>query len=387
MTDREACIVLNMISGVGHAKFRALAAEFGSPAAVCGVPAARLEQVAGIGPTLGGRIAGFDWEGSLVRELELAERGGVRIFTLYDDAYPAVLRELYDPPLTLYVRGELPEFDRNTLAVIGSRRMSRYGGEMTAALTADAVAAGFKIVSGLAFGVDTVAHATTVEQGGVTVAVLGGGLAKVHPQENLPLARRIIETGGAVVSEFPMNFPVNRTSFPRRNRIVARLSNGILVTEAGVDSGAMITANLGLDFGLTVMAVPGRADNPQSRGCHRLIRQGAALVEEIADILNAMECGLLPGLNFHADAIDTGVAYDHEGRSDLSDEARQVLARLEEGEAGFDELAAATGLDTGRLTGVLMKLEMQMLIRRFADQSYALRRNHPAAGAADKEDV
>lgn len=376
MTDREGCIGLNMISGIGHAKYRALCETFGAPSLLPGRSAKEYETVPGIGPQLAEKLAAFDWHGEPARELEFAERGGVRIFTLYDEAYPEILRQLYDPPLALYVRGALPEFRRNVLAVVGSRRMSRYGREVTAALTADAVAAGYIIVSGLAYGVDTVAHAATVEHGGVTVAVLGGGLARIHPQENLPLARRIVETGGAVLSEFPMNFPVSRTSFPRRNRIVARLAAGILVTEAGEGSGALITANLGVDFGLSVMAVPGRIDNPQSRGCHRLIREGATLVESITDILEAMESDLFSRPGNRPDGVRApGVDYDPAGRSDLSPAARQLLDCLEaRGSATFDELAAAIDADSGVLTGLLIKLELQMLLQRGADQTYELRR-------------
>ena len=371
MTEREACIIFNMISGIGHAKYRALCEYFGSGAAALEQPEEALREVPGIGPQLAGRVADFRREIDWQEEMEFAERGGVRILTLADEAYPGILRELYDPPLVLYVRGVLPEFGcGQALAVVGSRRMSRYGAETTAMLTADAVAAGMVIISGLAFGVDTVAHSTTVERGGVTVAVLGGGLARLHPQENLPLARRIIETGGALISEFPMRFPVNRTSFPRRNRIVARLADAVLVTEAGLDSGAMITANLALEAGVQVLAVPGRIDNPQSRGCHKLLRDGAVLVEQIGDILEAMGSGLLP---FSRQLGEPEIAYAPRSTSDLPEDAARVLEILRAGECTFDELAVRTGLDSGNLGGILLRLEMQLLVRHSADQVYSLR--------------
>ncbi len=369
MTDREACILCNMISGIGYVKYRALVEAFGSPAAALAQPVERLLTVPGIGPQLAERVARAPEEIDLAGELAFAERGAVRILTLLDEAYPKVLRDIYDPPLVLYIRGTLPEFGRgNALAVVGTRRMSRYGEEMTRQITGDAVAAGMVIVSGLANGVDTVAHRVTAENRGITVAVLGGGLARLQPQENVPLAREIIAAGGAVITEFPMNFPVSRTSFPRRNRIVAALADAVLVTEAGSESGALITANLAADRKL-VMAVPGRVDNPQARGCHELIKNGATLVENFADVAQAMGFGLLP----LGEVREEEVEYDPGAVSDLSNEARRILAFLEEGEKSFDELAAASLMEAGVMSSILMQLELKMLIRRSTDQLYGRR--------------
>ena len=369
MTDREACIVLNMISGIGYARYRKLCDAFGSPSAALEQSAETLLTVPGLGEKLAEKIANWRNDVNLDDELAFAARAGVRIFTLYDEAYPAVLRQLHDPPLVLYVRGVLPEFGQgNALAVVGTRRVSRYGKEITALLTADAVAAGMVIVSGLALGVDTVAHWTAVEKGGITVAVLGGGLACLQPQENLPLARKIIESGGAVISEFPMRFPVNRTSFPRRNRIVARLSDGVLVTEAGEGSGALITANVASDF-VPVMAVPGQITNPQSRGCHQLLRTGAALVENFTDIAEAIGFGMLP---LFGNLREPEALYEPGSSLDLPPDARRVLELLRErGELSYDALAAETALDSGALTAAVMHLELMMLIRRSADQIFS----------------
>ena len=371
MTDREACIVFYMISGVGYVKYRALCDRFGSPAEALKQPEGELLQVPGIGPQLADRILRYPEEVDLAGELAFAERSGVRILTLFDDAYPDVLRHLYDPPMVLYVRGTLPEFGNNrNLAIVGTRRVSRYGAEVTRRLAADAAAAGLVIVSGLALGVDTIAHQASVDANMPTVAVLGGGLARLHPQENLELARRIIETGGAVISEFPMRFPVSRTSFPRRNRIVARLADAVLVTEAGVDSGALITADLASEYNL-VMAVPGRVDNPQAAGCHKLLKNGATLVENFTDIQEAMHFDLLP-LDFHL--AEPEAEYHADGISDFPPEARQILAALAVRDCTFDELAGVTGLDAGVLSSQLSLLELAMQITRDGAQNYALRR-------------
>lgn len=372
MTDREACIVFNMISGVGYIKYRALCDRFGSPAEALTQPEGELLQVPGIGPQLADRIVRYQEEVDLAAELAFAERSGVRILTLFDEAYPDVLRRLYDPPMALYVRGILPEFGNNrALAVVGTRRVTRYGAEVTRRLSEEAAASGLIIVSGLALGVDTIAHQAAVDAKMPTVAVLGGGLARLHPQENLELARKIVETGGAVISEFPMCFPVSRTSFPRRNRIVARLADAVLVTEAGVDSGALITADLAAEYNL-VMAVPGRVDNPQAAGCHKLLKSGATLVEDFHDIEEAMHLGLLP-LDYHFSEPEA--EYHADGLTDLSPEARTILAALAEKDSSFDELAEVTGLEAGSLSAALSILELSMQVVRDASQVYSLRRN------------
>ena len=372
MNDREGCILLNLIAGVGYARYRALVQACGSPAAVFTASEESLLAVPGIGPQLARRLSHWREEYDLEAELALAERGGVRILTLLDEAYPEPLRSIFDPPLCLYVRGKLPDFRNDSLAVVGSRRMSEYGRRVTQSLTAEAVAAGMVVVSGLAFGVDAVAHQTAVEQGGITVAVLGGGLANVQPQENVPLARRIVETGGAVISEFPMRFPVSRTSFPRRNRIVAGLVRGILVTEAGEQSGALITARLGLEYGREVMAVPGRIDNPQMRGCHRLIQEGAALVTDFRDVLEALGVGLLPGFRPGDELAENSAAYAP--GSELPPDGQRLYALLrEQPEKSFEALQQATGWEPGRLSAALMQLELLLVIRRAPDQRYSLR--------------
>ncbi len=374
MLDREATIVLNLIPGIGHVKYNALCDAFGSPSQVFGRSAEELETVPGIGPQLAQKVAAYDWQAGLEAELSLCDRAGVRILTLWDEAYPEILRSLYDPPLCLYVRGKLPPLPDNAVAMVGTRRMTQYGARMTRMITEEAVAAGYTIVSGLAFGVDTVAHTATVEMNGITVAVLGGGLMRIHPQENVPLARRIVETGGALVSEFPMMCPVSRTTFPRRNRIVAGMCRATIVTEAGIGSGALITAKQALDNGRDVFAVPGHADNMQAKGCHKLIKEGAGLIESFSDVLEAFGVGVggyLPG--FEPEGVgENGVGYDPASSGDLSPEERQILKLLNESEKALEELSGASALETGKLLGVLMSLEMKMLIEHGADQVYRL---------------
>ena len=367
MTDREVCIGCNMISGIGAARFAKLCEAAGSVSRIPELDRSDLMQIPGFGAMLAEKVVSFDWDAEVSRELAVAERGGVRIYSRFDEGYPDILRHIYDPPLVLYVRGNLPEFGEKAVAVVGSRRVSRYGEEMTEMLSREAVAAGFTVVSGLALGVDSIAHKAAVQNSGITVGVIGAGLLHLHPKENIQLAREIIEGGGAVITEFPFDFPVSRQNFPRRNRIVAGLCKGTVVVEAGLDSGALITARLALESGRDVFAVPGRVDNPQARGCHKLIKEGAALIENFDDVLSAWNYGLLPGF-----ADDEEKSANYPEFSDLSENEAAVCRLLKDGEASFDSIYAALDIDVGMLSSLLTKLELKLIISQDSNKFYRL---------------
>ena len=369
MNNRNACIVLNMLSGIGYAKYKALVTEFGEPARIFEASKSELTAVKGISDTIADKILSYKELVDLDNELLLAERGGVQIITLADKEYPDELRNIYDPPLCLYVRGKLPSFTRNAVAIVGSRKMSMYGERMTKTFAQDAVNQGFIVVSGLAFGVDYVAHKAVVDADGITVAVLGGGLMQIHPREHIPLAREIIQKGGAVISEFPMDFPVSRTSFPRRNRIVSALSSAVIVIEAGLDSGALITANIALEQGKEVFAVPGNADNPQAKGCHKLIRESAAnLAEDFSQVAEVLDGGL-----FHAAEFAENPFESYEAESCFSEDEQIIVDLLKNGDKTMDDLALESNMESGALLGILMKLEMKFVVLKNPDRSYRLR--------------
>ena len=371
MNNRHAVIALNMISGIGYAKYRSLVDKFEEPKKIFEASQDELLEVKGIGENLAVRILEFSSSGELENELEIAERSGVQIITLLDEEYPEQLRTIYDPPLCLYVRGVLPDFNRNAVAIVGSRKLSKYGERMAKSITEGAVFHNFVVVSGLAFGADYIAHKTVVDNDGITVGVLGGGLAQITPKEHIPLAREIIQKGGAVITEFPINFPVSRQSFPRRNRIVAALSEATIVIEAGLESGALITADLANEYGKNVFAVPGNVDNPQSRGCHKLIRNGEAnLIESFNDVLEIMDCGL----------FDVGSLGESESElcsnnneDILSPNERLIYDLLNAGEKSFDELVLATQFDSGVLISTLMMMELKMIILKNPDKTYRIR--------------
>jgi DNA processing protein len=205
-----------------------------------------------------------------------------------DELYPESLRNIYDPPLVLYVKGSLSARDKNAVALVGSRQTTHYGIEVARKFGYQLALAGVTVVSGGARGIDTAAHQGAINANGRTVAVLGTGINIVFPAENVALFERIAESG-AILSQFPFNRSADKQSFPIRNRIVAGMTLGTVVVEANLTSGALITANMAVDFGRQLFAVPGRIDSPRSKGCHELIKRGAKLCEGLEDILSEFE--------------------------------------------------------------------------------------------------
>lgn len=359
MDPREAYVALNMMEGVGPVSVQALVAALGTPQAIWQADRDALLQAPGIGPGLADKILRQRATIDPQQEIQRAAKLGASLVTRADPAYPPWLTQIHDPPLALYVMGELRPADQRALAVVGTRHASIYGRETAARLSAQLARAGWTVVSGLARGIDTAAHEAALTAGGRTIAVLGGGLAHVYPAENLPLARRIAGGQGAVLSEFPLDRIPDRTTFPMRNRIVSGLARGVLVIEAGRQSGALITANQALEQGRSVMAVPGRVDSPASRGTHALIKSGARLVEDLDDILAEFEF-LFPARPAQPDSSPAA----HEALPDgLPDEERLILAALREEEQDFDTLIRQTGIPAARMNVLLLTMEMKRLVK------------------------
>lgn len=367
MIDRIALIILNMISGIGPVKIRELTSVFGSPAKLLSLSQQELVATPGVSAPLAKAISSWEKTVKYKEEIALAEKAGVKIITQLDPEYPSLLKEIYDPPLVLYVRGNLPEDSGRNIGIVGSRRVTNYGSRIARHLAEAAAFADWTVVSGLAYGIDTIAHKAVVEASGKTVAVLGGGLARIHPQDHIPLIKQIIQTSGAVITEFPMEFSPTRWSFPMRNRIISGLSQGVLVVEAGLRSGSLITAKCALDQGRTVFAVPGEADNPQAKGTNQLIKDGAKLTTSFDDILEEFE--FLPRLQAEEQREE-----QEEFNQELSEDEQTVITALKKGALSADQLASETNIPPGALLALLMKLEIKRLITQLPGKQFEMRR-------------
>jgi DNA processing protein len=366
MTDLEALVALNLLPKIGPVRIRRLLDRFESPEAALSASHNDLMRIDGIGEETAAILTKWQDHADPATELHEVRERGLSIVQSQDPAFPPALREAYDAPLFLYVWGKLEERDRHAIGVVGTRRITTYGRNVTKKLSFELAHAGFTIVSGLARGVDTVAHEAALAGGGRTVAVIGSGLAKLFPAENLALAEKIADGHGAVVSEFPLHTAPDKQTFPQRNRIVAAWSRALLVTECPAWSGSLITANLAAEYGRPVFAVPGPINSPTSTGCNRLIREGATLVTDGADILDdlgELPFSRQPSLPFA----------ENNAVPELPPEEASVFAALGDQESGVDRLIDATGLPSQVVTATLMKLEMRRLVRALPGFRYVKR--------------
>jgi DNA processing protein len=295
-------------------------------------------------------------EAAIEARLALVRRHRVGLVGFEDDDFPALLSTIPDAPLALYWRGSLTALERPGVAIVGARRASRYGRDLARGLAREVSKRGATVVSGLALGIDGAAHLGALDAGGPTIAVLGSGLNRIQPRTHLPLARRILEHGGLIVSEYPLDQPGWPAQFPERNRLISGLSAGVVVVEASEKSGSLITANFATEQGRDVMAVPGVPGVPNSAGVNRLLKTGAALVETADDVLDA--------LGLHA-AGDTFGALAVAPR--LSAELGALLEVLDAGAMSVDTLAAELGLGVRDVVMRLTELEIGGFVERVAD--------------------
>ena len=364
MDSREAFVALNLIAHVGPVRVRQLLDHFGEAPAILRASKAQLLRVRGIGDETAQSIV--DWEKSidLAGELKRIQEFGCHVLIQSDDAYPELLRQIYDPPVVLYVKGALTEKDKNAVAMVGSRMTTSYGLETARKLAYQLAYVGVTVVSGGARGIDTAAHQGAMSAKGRTVAVLGNGINIVFPPENAELFERIAASG-AVITQFPFNRIADKQSFPIRNRIVAGMTLSTVVVEANLTSGALITANFAVDYGRQVFAVPGRIDSPRSKGCHDLIKKGAKLCEGAEDVLSEFEY-LFPATNRPPSANETGVL----PALALSEPEQKVYAALSQEEVSIDDVIRKSGLPTSAVSVALLSLEMKRLVRQLPGKMF-----------------
>ncbi len=333
-----AWLRLTLIPGIGGETQRKLLAAFGLPENI--FTAGRLAVAGVIGDKAADRLFDTDVAETVAAALDWCAEPDRHILTLADPAYPPTLLQIADPPSVLYVRGRCEHLRTSALAIVGSRNATPQGAQ-TARGFAEALAArGLAIVSGLALGIDAAAHRGALDAGGATIAVIGTGADRIYPARNRDLALAIAEHG-AIVSEFPLGTPALAANFPRRNRIIAGLARGVLVVEAALQSGSLITARLAGEQGREVFAIPGSIHSPVARGCHQLIKQGAKLVETAADVLE-----------------EIGLATPFEAPTTPPADSDPLLAALGHDPVALDEIAARTGHSADRLLADLLQLEL-----------------------------
>ncbi len=355
--ERDAALRLNLVEGIGPRVFSELVNRFGSAQNVLCASPAELRDTPGVGPKLVSQLVSADTATDLETQLQLCRDNHINILDQTSDSYPTPLKEIHDPPTILFCQGDLTVADTIAISIVGTRHATHYGKTVAEKLARGLSLAGFTIVSGLARGIDAAAHRGALQAGGRTIAVLGGGILKLYPPEHAELASEIANQGAILTEALPLAAPKSG-SFPKRNRIVTGLSLGVIVVEAGDRSGALISARLAMEQGREVFAVPGRIDSRMSRGCHRLIRDGAKLVESVDDVLEELGPLATPT------RIDPDNTIRHPAELKLTEQETKVLNAINADPTEFDQIIAATQLPAARVLSTISVLEIRRLVRR-----------------------
>ncbi|MEE8413264.1 MAG: DNA-processing protein DprA [Dehalococcoidales bacterium] len=358
--DIRYWVGFSLISGIGRVKFGLLEGYFKNLENAWKAGPAELKQ-AGLDRGSIQSITSGRPKISLEEEMEKLERYRVKVLTCHSPEYPARLKEIYDYPPLLYVRGSLIPEDEWCLAVVGTRRATVYGRQVAEEIVADLARSKITVVSGLAKGIDSVAHHSALEAGGRSLAVFACGLDIVYPGENAELARRLMEQG-ALISEYPLGTKPGAANFPRRNRILSGLSLGVLVVEAGESSGALITANLAAEQNREVFAIPGSILSPASKGTNQLLQEGAKLVRNYTDILEELNL--------------TAVAQQIEmqGLIPPSDTETLMLKQLGAEPTHIDEVCRLSGLPASTVSSTLAMMELKGMVKQVGSMNYSLAR-------------
>jgi DNA processing protein len=355
----EAALRLHLTPGIGPRLRQALLERFGDCESVLRAAPAELRAVDGIGPKLASNIVDRAAAADVDGLLELCRQTNISVILDEDAHYPRPLRNIVDPPPVLYAFGQWLPQDAVAVGIVGTRHATRYGLEQAARLAAGLARAGVTIVSGLARGIDAAAHKGALEAGGRTLAVLGSGLLNLYPPEHADLAREVV-AAGAMLSEQPPNAEPFAGAFPQRNRVISGLSLGVIVVEAAERSGALITARLAMEQGREVFAVPGRVSDRNSRGCHRLLRDGATLVEKVDDVLEQL------GPLVEPTSTEDGREIRHPAELRLNETEQAVLQAIDSDPTSVDAIVSRTALPIHQVLATLSALEIRHLVSRLS---------------------
>lgn len=372
MFHLESWIALLMVPEIGNITFRRLLSAFGSPEAVFDATAEDLVRVSGISERKARNIKQFAGWRNVEEQVELLDKSKARAVTCVSPEYPSLLRQIEDAPAVIFVKGRIEDEDKFAIAIVGSRKTTSYGRLVAERLSSDLAGAGFTVVSGMARGIDTVAHKGALEAGGRTIAVLGSGIDRAYPPENIGLMEKI-SGSGCVVSEFPFGTQPTRENFPRRNRLISGLSLGVVVVEAAAGSGALITANSALEQNREVFAVPANINSPTAAGTNELIRKGAKLVQKSDDIIEELAPVLKGYVGAAKRSASPGGAKKFSGaQAAMTDEEKSLCDILTGEPVHIDDLSRRLSLAPARALSLLLNLELKGIVRQAEGKMFYL---------------
>jgi len=360
MSDPKFWIALSDVPDIGPVTAKKLLAIYKKPEAVFKAPYKELANIRGIGPAKAKNIKGYSsWE-RIDNQLEKLDATGIKIITFSNKDYPETLKNIEDAPIALYIKGTIQKEDRYAVAVVGSRKYSPYGKLAAEKLSSELSSMGFTIVSGMARGIDTLAHTAAINSGGRSIAVLGSGIDVPYPPENRGLMEKLAASG-CVISEFPPGTPPERENFPKRNRIISGLSLGVLVVEATADSGSLITASCALEQGKEVFAVPGNINSANSKGTNDLIKKGAKLVQSAEDVIEEL-----------APVLKGYIRTREKANIELSVEEKRLCDIMTAEPKHVDMLSRESKMPAQKVLGILLSLELNGIAKQAEGKKFFL---------------
>lgn len=360
-SELKSWLALSTVPKVGAVRFISLVKHFGSPEAVLSAPEKELADFPDVGPIIASNIkTKVDWMVA-EKQVELMKRHKVRLLTFKDEAYPENLKSIYDPPPFLFIRGEIKEEDKNAIAIVGSRAASPYGKQTAERIGRELAKRGITIVSGLAWGIDSIGHQAALKENSRTIAVFGSGLDVIYPPQNGKLVEGIIQNG-AIISEFFLGTKPEKQNFPKRNRLISGLSLGVVIIEAGSKSGALLTAGHALEQNREVFAVPGNIGAKTSEGTNRLIKEGAKLVTSVEDILEELKM-VAPLQQKEKGKIQKEL-------SQLSEIEKNIYNFIRDEPHHIDKIAQNTNVSTSQVLSALLSLELKGFIKQLSGKMF-----------------
>lgn len=360
MSDPKFWIALSDVPDIGPVTAKKLLAIYKKPEAVFKAPYKELANIHGIGPAKAKNIRGYSEWGKIDAQLKKLDATGIKIVTFSNKDYPETLKNIEDAPIVLYIKGTIQKEDRYAVAVVGSRKYSSYGKLAAEKLSSELSSMGFTIVSGMARGIDTLAHTAAINSGGRSIAVLGSGIDVPYPPENRGLMEKLPDSG-YVISEFPPGTPPERENFPKRNRIISGLSLGVLVVEATADSGSLITANCALEQGKEVFAVPGNINSVNSKGTNDLIKKGAKLVQSAEDVIEEL-----------APILKGYIRTREKANIELSVEEKRLCDIMTAEPKHVDMLSRESKMPAQKVLGILLSLELNGIAKQAEGKKFFL---------------